>query len=309
MPIRIDAKSTGRQLSRYITYSTFVKLDDNDPENKKIAYEKKGYHVEWANVKNDLKYLIKNPIRFAPQVAYSLAAFWFIFQGKHQEAMTLAFSGIAFDATSAAVTSGAQTAVSVSHTCTGSERCLVSGIEIINATVAWTYAGTAIVEDTTSTNDMNEKMGHLIAPASGANTLTHTIAVGEAGHGIFGISFTGAHQTTQPDQASPTPATGTSTAPSISVTTTTDNSIVVDNLIVRTTTLTVDVSQTQIANQAIDSATARKQGGSYEQKVSAGAMTMSWSLADSKLWTLQAVTIRESGTVVAGTNHWLLTGV
>lgn len=306
--LRIDAKSTGRQITRYVTYHTFVKLDDNDPENKKIAYEKRGYHVEWANVKNDLKYLFKNPIRFAPQVAYSLAALWFIFQGKHQEAMTLAFGGIAFDATSAAVTTGSQTAVSVSHTCTGDERCLVSGIEIINATVAWTYAGTAIVEDTTDASDMVFKMGHLIAPATGANTLTHTIAVGEAGHGIFGISFTGAHQTTQPDQASPTPTTGTSTTPSISVTTTTNNSFVVDNLLSRAATLTVDASQTQIANQTIDSGTSRRQGGSYEQKVTAGVITMDWTLSASVLWVMQAVTIRESGTVAGGANHWLLMG-
>ena len=138
MPLRVDAKSTGRQLNRYITYSTFVKLDDNDPKNKRVAYERKGYHVEWANVKSDFQFAFRNPFYVVPRVAYSLAAFWFIFQGKHEEARALAFSiggSLAVDATSAAVTSGAQTVVSVSHTCTGANRVLVSGVEIINSTL------------------------------------------------------------------------------------------------------------------------------------------------------------------------------
>jgi len=311
--LRVDAKSRGVLLSRYITYSTFAKLDDNDPENKKIAYEKRGYHVEWANVRNDLKYLFRNPRFVVPRIAYSLAAFWFILQGKHQEAMMLAFSGIAFDATSSGVTTGAQTVISFTHTTSGVERCLVSGIEIINSTAVngWQYAATNIVEDTTDTSDMNLKMGHLIAPTSGANTLSHTkITPAEAGHGMFGISFTGAHQTTQPDQASPTPTTATNTTPSISVTTTTNNSFVVDNLLSRAATLTVGTGQTQIANQTIDSATSRRQGGSYEQKVTAGAITMDWTLSASVLWVMQAVTIRESGTVVStGSPRRMMTGV
>lgn len=313
--LRVDAKSTGISINRYITYHTFVKLDDDDPENKKIAYERKGYHIEWKNVKNDLKCFLKNPRYFAPKliyrVAYSLAVFWFIIQGRHQEAIAFAFAGpIAVDATTATATTGAQTSISISHTTSGADRVIVSGIEIVNSTSTWTYAGTAIVEDTTDASDMNHKMGHLIAPTSGANTLEHVkIAGAEAGHGIFGISFTGADQTTQPDSTSPTPTTATNTTPSIAITTTTDNAYVVDNLLSRAATLTVDASQTQIANQTIDSGTSRRQGGSYEQKVTAGSITMSWSLSASVLWVMLCVAVRPAAAAGGGNPNLLMLGV
>ncbi len=107
---------------------------------------------------------------------------------------------IAFDASSFATTSGAAS-TSVSHTCTGSNRILIAFVrDDSSSTTAVTYNGvsmTSIVSVTPSAHQLTAY--YLVAPATGANTLSVTRSSSTANFSVLGLSYTGAAQTGQPD--------------------------------------------------------------------------------------------------------------
>ncbi len=133
---------------------------------------------------------------------------------------------IALDSTSSNVnTSG--TVVSATHVCTGSDLILFAAIKNNQGgtVTSLTYNGVAMTLIGTCVDSSSRAywLYYLINPASGSHSITFT--AGTSGNvGIFGISFTGAKQSGQPDNnnlgANPTV---TSTSYSQSISTVADN--------------------------------------------------------------------------------------
>ena len=192
---------------------------------------------------------------------------------------------IAIDSTSVSDTT------SVSHTCTGAERLLIVGIETSNAGTAngadyvsaVTYNGVAMTRAVTgNTGDFRVYHYYLVAPATGANTIsvTSTSAVTL----IRNASYTGVKQGSQPD------ATGAlvNTATPVTVPTTT----VLDNCWIAgifraSNPLTVDsggVLRANSGSRALVDTNAAKTVGTHDIVVSnssggVAGMTMSFSPA------------------------------
>jgi hypothetical protein len=310
--LRVSAQSEAKLLNRYITHTTVVKFDDSIPDHKwdnnrpVIKSKKNRYHVEWDNVKEDAKGIIQNPFEFAPQIAYSLAAFWFILLGQHENARLMAFGGaIAFGSkNSPDVTpvTGATAVISATIDCTGSNGVLIGvAVEAGNGVSSFTYAGAALTVGV-STNGTNDYGGHLyykIAPATGSNTLTYTNA---ANFGVnyaylVGIFFTGADQATQLDGTN----TGTSasgvTSGSVVVTTGSNNSIVVGLLATNGGSgATITAGQTQVygGNGNNFYPSTQSCNVQYHQNVTAGADTLTWSWSGAGVYDSWGIAVKEA---------------
>lgn len=126
--------------------------------------------------------------------------------------------------------------VTYSHTCTGSQLILVVWVALwqdvagTGTVTAITYNGVALTQaipSTTSTS-MAGEMWYLIAPTTGANTLSVTVTGATDGIRVASGSFTGV------DQTSPLGVTSTSTGasgnPAVSITTATANSVAIAGL-------------------------------------------------------------------------------
>lgn len=132
---------------------------------------------------------------------------------------------IAIDATSTG--SASATSVTVSHTCTGSDRILLVGVWAqINSDVVTgvTYAGTAMTLVNSVINASTEAvyLFILVNPASGANNIVMSKTGIDLGY-VLGVSYTGAKQSAQPD-ASVTGSAASATSLTTTLTTVADNS-------------------------------------------------------------------------------------
>ena len=283
----------------WITYSVFKKFDDDDPDNQKIKYVKKEYHIEWANVKryfSGAKELAKR-LGINPKLAYQIGA---IAVDSNNSNSTPATTG---------------TVTSYSHTCTGSNLYLIMAYNFnwgINAGDARTYAGTNMTNRVNSTTNLsNAIICDLVNPATGANTLSLTIgsantwATTTKGH-QSGISFTGAAQSGQPDATGT--STGSSTGSTLSITTVADNCMIVDTIGVADVAPTVDAAQTQ-AYQAAGIAVGadHRMSVSYKLVTAACAKTMAWTWSGTRVFDHAALSLSPAA-VTAAANHFLLMG-
>ena len=176
------------------------------------------------------------------------------------------------------------------HTCAGSDRLLVVCLAFYHSSAfvsALTYNGVALTFfDAFSDFQYNSQIWYLVAPATGANTLSITFSGSVFGMGLTAISFTGADQSTP--LSAFTSASGTSTTPSIAVSSAADQ-IVVDSLcITHSGTLAVGASQTERAN-FISNSGAIKHGASTEP--GAASTTMDWSNSSSQGWVLSGAAV------------------
>lgn len=207
-----------------------------------------------------------------------------------------AWAALAVDAVSSSAC-GACTSLSWSHTVSGSETVLVIGFSGYDTTpdvvTGVTYNGVAmtLIPSSSGTNGGHTVAFYgLIAPTTGTNTVVVSASGTMTDLGAGAVSFTGAHQTTPFGTANT--ATGSSTAPSVNVSSAADE-IVVDTLsIIHNGTLTVDGSQTQRWN-AIGGFGFIKYGGSTE--TGAASTPMSWSNSTSQDWAISAVPVKPSG--------------
>ncbi len=287
--IRVDASAGGRLINRYLAEVWFTKYDDNDPENKKIAYSTHGLKIQWANIKTDIVGVFSNPMRFAPQIAYSLAAFAFIILHKYDEARLIAFGGaIAYDATGSATTNSA-TSLTYAHTVGGSDRVItVGGTGTYGGNASATYAGAAMTSQfgASGGNDFLYKT----SPATGANNVV--ISWSGTAQGASGsISLTGV------DTASPIDVSGTSgfggpgTSATKSVTTTKANSMLVGMFNAHgARTLTSTGAQTQRFSV---SSSDRPILGATEPTTATGSYDITGTLSSSESWTVSVVAFNE----------------
>ncbi len=109
---------------------------------------------------------------------------------------------LAYDTSSQS--SGVGTSLTWAHTCTGPNRILFvgtnEGANVTQVITGVTYAGVAMTKirtDSTS-NNYHGSLWYLIAPATGANNIVITASASRDLVG-FGVSYTGASQTAQPD--------------------------------------------------------------------------------------------------------------
>ncbi len=226
MGILCESTTTAVLLNRYLAYCRQTFFDQREKHNHEVVDEKVWYQVQWKNIKSDFKSLFKSPFSIAPAIAYSLLAFWFIFQGKHLDAYFTAFpiGAIAFDAASNSTTNGEVTSITYSHTIgSGSERYVIWDVQGFGQVLSSTFDGNAATVVINKSDD--QKVWGYTAPGTGAKDIVVSTGGGGSIMASVSVSFTGVDQTT------PTGATNYSengNPLSISLTTTTANAMRVD---------------------------------------------------------------------------------
>jgi hypothetical protein len=218
---------------------------------------------------------------------------------------------LAVDAVSSSENS-AQTSLTWAHTCTGSNRLLLVGIVFYrnsnSAIDDVTYNGVSMDEVPSSTTNNGEyfvAVYSLVAPATGSNN----IVVSMSGSAPFelsagGISFTDAHQTVPLGTANT--ATGTSSAPSVTISSGTDQIVFANLAMLHNGTLSVGALQTSRWND-IGASGFLKYAGSTEP--GDASTTMSWSNTTSQAWAITGVPVKPTTVASAGTGSLLLLGV
>lgn len=240
--------------------------------------------INWGYIWFDLKGLFG--FSFA-RVAIATASIVAALMDRH---LPLFMGAIAFDATANA--NGTSASLTFSHTCTGSNRflCVNAQTEDLQSN-ATTYAGVDMTNSARTTNTAINTMFTLIAPASGANNVVVKQDSSSPAAGCA-VSFNGAAQSSNPEATNT--ATGTSTAPSVSVTTVTNNAFVVDGCASNDIDgITADASQTSRA--AFTWSSTRSFGCSTEQSATPASVTMSWTSSNSQ-WGMVGVAVAEFAT-------------
>lgn len=191
-----------------------------------------------------------------------------------------------------------------SHTCTNTDLdgylfVMVAGQSGLNfSTFNVAYAGKKmelLFEDNNSAAFVDLAVWGLKDPPAG----TDFIGVGTGGASenmyIATASFTGVSQELPIETSNS--ASGTSTTPSVSVTTETDNAVVVDFMAgqLQLSDPTQDGSQTLIEKGQSPTGFQCGAGISYEAKATAGAVSMDWTLGISADWYHYAVALRPAG--------------
>ncbi|MBN1421611.1 MAG: DUF2341 domain-containing protein [Planctomycetes bacterium] len=208
----------------------------------------------------------------------------------------------AYDAASNVGTASDSTGLTWSHTTSGSERLLIVGVSIQNASSqtvsSVTYAGTNLTQAGAATNGtaVRSEIWYLVAPATGANDIVVTLSAA-AQFAAGAASFTGVHQTSPLGTFAS--ATGTGTAPSANVSSA-GYELVIDTLAQRNSgsTSTIGAGQVGMWNRLTGDATADdnvRSCGSTEE--GAASVTMSWTISASRAWAIGAVPIKPSATL------------
>ena len=204
---------------------------------------------------------------------------------------------IALDAV--ATTTGDAASFTFALTVAGADRFLRVGVHwrTTSITVSGiTYAGVALTRLGGATVSVNRAVDYwyLIAPTTGTNNVVVTMSA--AARTVVGaISRTGVHQTTPLGTAAT--ASGTSTAPSVTVTSATDE--LVDDALtasVAGAVLTAGTGQTERYDTFYDPSI---QGGGSDE-AGAASVAMDWTINTSQEWCQIGVGIKPAG--AAGTS-------
>ena len=215
---------------------------------------------------------------------------------------------LAFDAVTSGQANGAGP-FTLSHTTSGADRVLVVGV-IIHAgagitITSVTYNGVAmtVIPSSTITGTYAVSLYGLIAPASGANTVSISIS-GNAEIGFGAMSLTGADQTTPFGTANT--ATGTSTTPSVTVSSASGEIVVDTGQIFHSGTFSVGAGQTSRWSSFSTGGWVKHFGSTEPGDTS---VTMSWSNTTSQGWALSAVPVKPVSAAGTTIRQLCLTGV
>jgi len=206
---------------------------------------------------------------------------------------------VTFDAATDATALGVS-AISLTHTATGTDRAAFVGIWAGDATSvsqvsSGTYAGVSLVEkwDTIYGSPFYDNAGlTLVAPTTGAQTVTVNFAAANGASSLAVVTATGVDQTT-PFGTAPATATGTSTAPTVNVTAAIGD-LVVDNLsYAGLSAVTQGTGQTErTSNLAIGSDSCH----STATEAGAATVTMSATMVASNVWAINGIAFKALGT-------------
>lgn len=183
-----------------------------------------------------------------------------------------------------------------SHTCSGLNRLLrvtVSHFDSSDVVSSITYNGvalTAVPGGATNNGQYYITAYYLIAPDTGTHDIVVTMTGNVFEFGAGAISYVDVHQTVPLGTA--VTAIGTSTTPSVTVSSATDEFVDDGLVIIHGGTLSVGAGQTSRWN-AIGSAGFTKYAGSTE--IGAASTTMSWTNSSSQTWAIVAVPIKPTG--------------
>ncbi|HSH14598.1 MAG TPA: hypothetical protein VLD18_01095 [Verrucomicrobiae bacterium] len=222
--------------------------------------------------------------------------------------VTPASGQIAFQSATTSAEAASATGITFSHTVSsGSNLALVVGLTYRDnagaapSTVTATYNGVSmtLLGHTGRVNQVGAAIWCLANPATGPNdvviTIDQTVDLLRGG----AIGFTGVDQTT-PCEAGNT-ATGASLTPTITITTVTDNSWVVDSLYSKSGNATVTGSgQVERWNGTVNAGADDTGGSTFGPKTPAGAHSMDWSNnGESTNWALAGAAVKPATTAGA----------
>ena len=301
--IMVDASSAAKPLNRYLVLVNFTKFEQKFSYKKigkktkrfqKELYRSRYFCIQWQNIKHDLIELFRNPIPIYPYIATSLFAFIFIFLGQFDKAHQVAFiGGIAVDTTTSSGPKASFASFSWSHTVGGSlsNSALIVPIQLRDATGTDLPVSTVTVGGNSATKAYEPTRlddidgGHTLAsiwirlaPSSGANTIVVTPTGTCDFGGGQGLSVSGIKQSTTPNQT----ATGSdgvsgSSDPSVNITPTVDNCIIVDSVYDQSDTdFSVGTNQTQIAQYDPKNGGGDRAFSSYYIQTTATLEAMNW---------------------------------
>jgi hypothetical protein len=187
--------------------------------------------------------------------------------------------------------------LSWSHTCSGSDRCLVVSVVTRGAQtvtgVTYNAVALTLIGATANSSIVRVEQWRLVAPATGSNTIAVTLANAATTVEGFGVSYTGVHQTSP--TATSTGATGNNDTPTVTIASATDERVV--DVIGQkqdpsgAEALTVGASQTSRGEESTtNGATIHLQGGVSEEQ-GAVSTTMSWTGHDN-VWAIRATGLK-----------------
>ena len=203
---------------------------------------------------------------------------------------------IALDAQAGLIQNGfaAGSTVTWNHTCANSATCLVVHVMLwqdvagAGTISTMTYAGQPMIRKVVNTGvQMRSELWYILNPTPGTNAVNATIAGNTDDRKFRSTSWTnvgsiGASNST----------TNTTGSPSLSVTTTRDNSVVVDVVSkFGTTAATVGGGQSSVMNDNTGSTNAM---ASYESKATPGAVSMDWTETSANDWSQCAMELCHS---------------
>lgn len=212
---------------------------------------------------------------------------------------------IAFDNATGTNTTGATNPLTFAHTCTGSNLLLIvvtmaEAFPPAASVTGVTYNSVAMTEMTgfgglysDAGLDVRLQGWFLVAPATGSNTVSVTYSAGSGSRAAISASFTGVDQSTPLENG--TNSTGTSTSPSINVTSSATG-VVLAGFAVGQPTITEGGGQTN-RNEQENVGFVAALGVSTEP--GAGTVTLEYTFGsggDGDKWSFGGINIREAAT-------------
>lgn len=189
-------------------------------------------------------------------------------------------------------TSGAATSISVTHTATGTDRAAFAGGCAVDGSPdlvsSGTYGGVAMTErwDAVFATFYTHFGLTLVAPATGAQTVTITFGGQNGNSSLAVVTATSVDQTTPFGTAAT--ATGNSTTPSVAVSAATDDLVVDSVAYVGTGAATAGTGQTgRTANTSIGA----EMGHATSTEAGAASVTMSWTIATAN-WAIGGIAFK-----------------
>jgi len=188
--------------------------------------------------------------------------------------------------------------LSYAHTCSGSNGLLVVGVTLkyashITSTSA-TYNSVSMTKSVSRGNTTSQGNGTIIFtlknPSTGSNTVAISTNAGEY-IGSGAISLKGVDQTTPVEVTASDRNSSQNVTPTVSITTQSSNSLVIDCVAYTSPTITTGSGQTDRWKQ--DSCSYYG-AGSSESKETAGAVTMDWTISNSNWWAISAIAVKEA---------------
>jgi len=183
----------------------------------------------------------------------------------------------------------------------GINRILIVGVALINnsnqTVSSVTYNGIPLTRQGFLPNltSVRVEVWSLVAPPTG--TLPVVVNLSSAAAVAAGVmNFTGVNQIDPFDTPSLACRSGTSTTPSVPITTSTNNAWVIDAVAAVNTTAAIVAPQT--ARYNLISVTARLAGSTRGATTPAGVVTQSWTLGASANWALCAMALRPQGVLI-----------
>lgn len=203
---------------------------------------------------------------------------------------------IAIDTVTSAATSAASATLTVAHTCAVGSVLFV-GVTQDNSfsdPTGVTYNGSAMTKVTPTANTpANVSIWYHTAPTTGSSQNVVVTFASSSWGTVGAISFTGVDTSYPVGISGGNHQTVADSTPTVTVTTTVDNSWLLDTFYLndRSRTSTAGAGQTKQWSGDTTAAEGTRGEGSTEQTTTAGSYTMSWSLSGNSTWSIVAVEI------------------